>query len=372
MDAELSPIYERVMRAVRPEDLFKELTVLLPPRLLAVHLTQEVEQMQAILDEGTYSSLDDRDAARLARAKLDELYAAALAKAGRGHYALDDYTMTPLPFGGQRIVVDGTNYAVGEKIHIGEHANVYRGRMQIDQGSAGVVMRVAHTPDDNPFLFKEIRIIERLHRKDVGYWRSMPFMFGRFNANERIGVIYRYFDGLSLTDVRADPLHKSGLDQRHVVWVLDRILGLLGYIHSLGVVHGHIEPDRVRVRPSNHNALLTGWGTAVVRPATSGERILPVGGVFEAPEVQDGRPVGPWTDIYCLGKTLIWLIGGNPATNEMPETVEPKLRVFLLNMVRKSPKGRPHDAWQLYEAQNRLKDSLWERRFVHLNLSTRS
>lgn len=371
MDADLSPIYERVMRAVRPEDLFIELTVLLPPRLLAKHLAQEVEQMRTVLTEESYSSTDDREAARMARARFEDLYGTALAKAGSGHYGLDDYSIMPLQ-SGTRIVVGGSTYAVGEKIHEGIHADVYGGRMSIDQGSAGVVMRLAHTPDDNPVLYNEIRVIERLHREEFGYWRNVPFMFGRFSAGERVGIIYRYFEGLTLTDLRADPLHKSGLDQRHVVWVLDRVLGLLGYIHSKGVVHGHIAPDKVRVRPSNHNALLTGWGTAVVKPAQTGERIFPVGSVFEAPEVQDGGSVGPWTDIYSLGKTLIWLIGGDPVTNSMPDAVEPKLRMFLLNMVRRSPKGRPQDAWQLYEAQNRLKDSLWERRFVHLNISTGS
>lgn len=150
---------------------------------------------------------------------------------------------------------------------------------------------------------------------------------------------------------------------------MDRLLGLLGYVHSLGIIHGRIDPERVRVRPGNHNALLTGWGHAVYRPAVTREGIVPNGGMFEAPEIGDSNAIGPWTDIYSLGKTLIWLIGGDPVTNEMPDSVEPKLRQFLLNMVRKSPRARPNDAWQLYKAQNRLKDSLWERRFLPLNLA---
>lgn len=368
MDADLKEAYDRVMQANRPEDAFKPLTVMLPPRLLEEHLAPEVEEMRVVLDESKYSSFDDKESVRIARARLDAFCTAAFAKAAKGLYAVDDYQML-VPPSGKNINVDGITYSVGEKFHVGEHSALYKGRIVLDKGSAGVIIRVANTPEDNPHLFNEIRILEMLHRKDVGYWKNMPFLLARFNSGERVGVVYRYFEGLTLTEVRANKLHRNGLDQRHVVWVMDRMLGLLWYVHTMGIIHGRIEPQRIRVRPSNHNALLTGWGQAVYRPAVTDERIASVGGVFEAPEVRDSGEVGPWTDIYCLGKSLIWLIGGDPVTNEMPESVEVKIRQFLFNMVRKSPRARPQDAKQLYQAQNRLKDSLWERRFIHLDIA---
>lgn len=369
MDADLLPVYERVMQASRPEDTFKPMGLVLPPRLLEQHLAPEMDVMREVLTVERYHSADDRDAAQVARSKLERLYADALVRAGKGHYALDDYTMLLPPSSGRSIQVGDTRYSVGEKLHVGEHASLYKGRMEIDGGSAGVVIRVANTPDDNPYLFREIRMLDLLHQQDVGYWRNVPFMLGRFMAGERVGIVERYFDGVSLTTIRANRLHRDGLDQRHVFWIMDRMLGLLAYAHKLGIVHGRIEPDRILVRPSNHNGFLTGWGHAVYRPAVTGERIHAVGGIFEAPEVRDSGKVGPWTDIYCLGKTLIWLVGGNTDTDEMPDTVEPKAQRFLQNMVRRSPKARPRDALQLYDAQNLLKDSLWERRFIHLDLA---
>lgn len=369
MDADLAPVHERVMQATRPEDAFRPLTVIVPPQLLVEHLTPEMEEMLAVLSPERYTAYDDRTAASEAKAKLERLYAEGIEKARRGQYALDDYTMLLPPTGGRVIEVDGARYTIGEQLHVGEHSAIYKGRMKAGRGSAGVAIRVANTPDDNPHLFTEIRMLDYLHRQEVGYWKNIPFMFARFMAGERVGVIQRYFEGVTLTQVRADRLHRDGLDQRHVMWIMDRMLGLLGYTHRLGIVHGRIEPERIRVRPDNHNALLSGWGHAVYRPAVTGERLRAVGGVFEAPEVRDSGEVGPWTDIYCLGKTLIWLIGGDPATDEMPSSVEPIVRRFLRNMVRKSPRARPHDALQLYDAQNRIKDSLWERRFIHLDLT---
>ncbi|MBP9669243.1 MAG: protein kinase family protein [Candidatus Pacebacteria bacterium] len=368
MDEDLSRIHERVMQAHRPEDAFKELSVLLPPRLLAVHLKPEMDEMLGILDDTKYSSFEDKEAARTAREKLQQLYDDALAKAARGLYALDDYSML-VPARGRNIVVDGMEFAVGEKFHIGEQTTLYKGRIAVDRGSAGVVMRLANTADDSAMVLNEIRLLDILHRADVGYWRNVPYMLARFSAGDRVGIITRYFSGLTLEELRANRLHRNGLDQRHMVWIMDRMLGLMWYYHTLGIIHGNIAPDKIRIRPSNHTVFLTGWRKAVFRPAITGERITASGGIFEAPEVRDSGEVGPWTDIYCLGKTLIWLVGGDPYSDEMPDSVEPKIRQFLRNMVWKHPKRRPHDAKQLYDAQNRLKDSLWERRFLHLNVA---
>lgn len=369
MDANLRPIYERVMQAIRPEDAFKELTVVLPPRLLAGHLEPEMAEMRQVLDEGSYSSFDDQQAAATARARLEQLYTDALAQAAHGLYVLDDRTVSALPSGGRRITVGGLECSVGETLHEGDHSTVYRGRVRTAYGSGGVVFKVAKGPEHNPYLFNEIRMLDLLHRSEVGFWRNVPFMLGRFTAGNRVGIVERLFDGYTLREVRANALHRDGLDQRHMVWVLDRVLGVLGYAHKLGIIHGGISPDRIRVRPSNHNAMLTGWGYSVYRPSITDECVPPTGGPFEAPEVGRGGTLGPWTDIYSLGKTLIWLLGGDPETNEVPETVEPILRRFLLNMVRKSPQARPNDAWQLYDAQNRIKDTLWPRQFVHLNMA---
>ncbi len=369
MDADLLPVYERIMQAARPEDVFEELSVVLPPRLMEKHLQPEMDAMRSVLDADRYSSLDDKEAARLAKPKLEEFYRMALERAAKGLYAPEDYTPYVPTGNGRTIIVDGTTYTVGEKFHVGEHSALYKGRMAIDQGSAGVIIRIANDPGTNPYVLNEIGMLDQLHRVDVGYWRHIPFMLGRFSAGDRIGLVTRYFSGHTLTEVRANKLHRDGLDQRHVVWVLDRMLGLMWYYHELGIVHGRIEPERIRVRPYNHNALLTGWGHAVFKPAITGQKLASVGGIFEAPEIGDSGAVGPWTDIYSLGKTLIWLIGGDPATNEMPDRVEPKLRQFLANMVWKSPKARPHNARQLYDAQNRLKDTLWERRFVHMPMA---
>ncbi len=374
MDADLAPVYEQVMSAARPEDVFREFHMVLPERLLIEHLSTEVARFREVLNSGSYSAPDDVAAASTARERFETLYQAALKKASQGLYALDGYIALPVPSGGRKIVVDGVSYTIGQQVHMGEHSTLYAAYFPHDGGHAKALVRVANTEHDNPFLNNEIRILDRLHRKvadkELGYWRYLPYVLGRFQAGNRNGIIYRWFEGVTATNIRFNRLHKDGLDQRHMVWIYDRMINLLGFAHNRGIVHGRIEPDRLLVRPSNHNVMLTGWGQAVYKPAVTGERVVSLSeSPFAAPEVRQTGVVGPWTDIYSLGKSMIWLLGGDPSSNEMPDTVHPKVQRFLLNTVWENPKARPQNAWLLYEAQILLKDSLWERRFIHLNLA---
>lgn len=374
MDADLAPMYERVMSATRPEDMFRELHLVLPRRLLEEHLSTEVAGFRQVLNPESYRAPDDVAAATTARERFESHYGAALLKASNGLYALDGYLPLPVPNVGQSINVAGVAYTIGQRVHTGTHAAFYQAYFPHDGGHAMALIKVAHALSDNLFLNNEIQILDRLHRmvagKELGYWRNIPYILGRFETGKRTGIVYRWFEGVTAAQIGLNRLHKDGLDQRHMIWIYDRMINLLGFAHNRGIVHGRIQPDRLRVRLSNHNVMLTGWGQAVYKPAITGELIKPEAtSPFLAPEVQTTGAVGPWTDIYSLGKSMIWLLGGDPSTNQMPDSVHEKVKRFLLATVREKPQARPQDAWQLYQAQIRLKDSLWERQFLHLNLA---
>ena len=66
---------------------------------------------------------------------------------------------------------------------------------------------------------------------------------------------------------------------------------------------------------------------------------------------------------------MIWTLGGDPATNSLPASVEEPLRLFLLSLVEENYLVRPADAWSLYEQQCQIKDSLWPRKFLHFDMA---
>jgi serine/threonine protein kinase len=187
-----------------------------------------------------------------------------------------------------------------------------------------------------------------------------------------MGLIFRTTYGLTLTEVRTKRAQRAGVDQRHIAWMLDRTLSALGFVHRCGLVHGSLSPDSIVVNDRLHNATLTEWGCSALNPARTGDRVVvdsQLKSPFCAPEVIAAGEIGPWSDIYALGKTMIWLIGGDPVSNSIPTQVEPEFANFLLRMVHEDHYQRSTDCWELYEEQCRIKDALWPRKFLHFDVS---
>jgi serine/threonine protein kinase len=224
------------------------------------------------------------------------------------------------------------------------------------------MIKVARDLPDSRAVRRELSILQLLHESEVPQWKHLPFVIDRFDAGGRIGAVLRSFPGPTLAAVRELPRYRSGVDQKHVMWIVDRLLSCLGYVHRLGVVHGTIDPSHVLIEPDTHNVCLTGWSFGVIAPARSGERILVPPGVFSAPEVQSGA-IGPWTDIYSVGKLMIWLAGGAPGSTHVPTAVAEPIRELLRSMVEEDSSLRPHDAWALAEQFAQIKQQLWQGRF---------
>jgi len=54
-------------------------------------------------------------------------------------------------------------------------------------------------------------------------------------------------------------------DFRHIVWIVNRVLTLLHYSHSVGLVHGAVVPNHILIDNVNHGAKLIDW-TASAAP----------------------------------------------------------------------------------------------------------
>ena len=140
--------------------------------------------------------------------------------------------------------------------------------------------------------------------------------------------------------------------------MLSRVLAAAGLAHRYGVVHGRICPEHVVIDPVTHLGVVVGWGGSVLAPGRSGQRLLAPIPTFSAPEAA-GATIGPWSDVYSIGKTFLWLLGGDLATDAVPEQVEPPLAAFLKSMVHEDPYQRPEDCWQLLDTLDRMKVELW-------------
>ncbi len=369
MDLELERVYLQVMQARIAEDLFGAEDVVLAPSKLFEHLEKKRASLVRVLEADGYLG-EDREGACEARARLEKFWADVKLRVPRNLYGLPGYQTGRSPTLRKSFRVGEHSYHLGHTLSEADGTATYLGAVEMHDVHLGEVMfKVAQTPLNNPTIAREDRILSLLHTEEIPQWKHLPIVLDRFQSQNRAGLVFRKVSGNSLSWLRSRPQHLKGLDQRDAIWMLDRTLSCLGYVHRCGIVHGTLSPDRMVFQHLSHNIVLTEWGDAVHRPALSGECVEKVIEPFSAPEVVDHGVIGPWSDIYSLGKVMIWLLGGDPKRNEIPQGVVTPLKNFLLRMVQEDRYARPTDAWALWDEENRIKDAHWERKFRALNVA---
>jgi Serine/threonine protein kinase len=371
MDADLQPVYNRIMQAEHPEDLFGSRSVILPPSTLLEYLAKEYDALKAVTPPSLYGALEDVEAARDADAKLDRLYATGKDRIKRQVYGIEGANKIRPSYASKSFKVGENTYFIGAKLFTSEHANGYEGFLERDGKSIGeVVIKVAIDVSHNPHLQNEARNLDAMHAIDAPQWKHLPLLLDRFSSANRIGLVHRKIVGFSLSDVRVHRVHKNGVDAKHIAWMFDRAFSCLGFVHGMGLVHGGINPDTIIVQPPNHNVFLVGWSGAALKPAQTEEKVTAPVTDYTAPEVRAAGQIGPWSDIYSLGKTMIYALGGDPTTGELPDSVPDAYKKFLAELTAADQFARPAKAWDLHTEHCRIKDATFgARKFVHFDMS---
>jgi hypothetical protein len=91
-----------------------------------------------------------------------------------------------------------------------------------------------------------------------------------------------------------------------------RLAGALESAHRAGVVHGDLRPDDMMLTDDGEPLLADFGLVTLVRPNASGVTD-PKDLAHVAPELLDGEPVSPASDIYALASALYTLLSGQPA-----------------------------------------------------------
>jgi serine/threonine protein kinase len=171
---------------------------------------------------------------------------------------------------------------------------------------------------------------------------------------------------LILSFAEGEPLDKlleqgGPIDDEHICWILDRILGALGYLHGKwNIVHCDLKPANVIVQVPEHMATVVDFGLASVNPV---EWSKAKGGTpgFLPPEFGAGMPPIPASDVYSVGKIGLALAGGDPCKGTFPADMAPALRDFLEPMILFDPVLRPQSVDKLRHELETLRLKVWKR-----------
>jgi len=94
--------------------------------------------------------------------------------------------------------------------------------------------------------------------------------------------------------------------------VIQQLARALGHAHEAGVIHRDLKPENVMVRD---DGVLKLMDFGIARVLDPGERMTVTGALvgspaYMAPEVIDGEPATPESDVFSLGTLLYWLWTG--------------------------------------------------------------
>lgn len=262
-------------------------------------------------------------------------------------------------------------YAVLSRLGSGGFATVYRVRdTNLDREVALKVMR--------PLLLSDANFVERFQQEarvaaNLDHPHIVP-IYDYGDVEDRLCLVMKLLPGGSL----GDRIAGGPLPWDEVVKLTGQVAAALDYAHERGLVHRDIKPENVLLDDEG-NAVLADFG--LVRALESGRLTTSLSGgvlgtpAYLAPEVWDGKPGTPPTDIYGLACLVYEMITGAqlfdaptpPATMTLhfrpppfpeswPEGTPPGIETVLRRALAHNPEERYPSARAFAEALGALKD----------------
>ncbi|MBI4851645.1 MAG: hypothetical protein HY819_07610 [Acidobacteria bacterium] len=358
MSNELETTYQMVLQAEFPEDVFGALLAE-TPEAKKEQLNTIYKQLAKILHPDRYQNKASfHQKAAEAFPILLELYERAKTRIDKeiyGSKAPDEEEEIDFI-----IQTRKQEYHLRATLAEGDLSILYKGDFVNESGqTVKIVAKVIQDPADNDLAQNEIKVLRTLLATPSKASKHLPVFYDQFKTTEgQLGLILNYLEGY-YDFYSVYEKYKQGIAEKHMVWMLGRLLSIAGFAHSRGVVHGNIEPAHVMIRPSDHNLCLIDWSYAAINPFQTGDSFKVFNEDYSAPEVAERKKPIPSSDLYSIGKCMIFLLGGDIKTNSIPNTVNERLRRFIQYFVLPSPLQRAQDAWEMHEQLSKLIVELW-------------
>lgn len=357
---ELQDAYANIMHAVSSEFVFGSLTGQNKEEQLQKLKSIYRRIMKVVHSDRYQDDLDAIDLADEATARLNELFERAKKKIEYGTYGKEgqEYlNRTMLETESGLFYVDFSQPVAEGDIAFFFAGNSAQSQENDEEGQ--VLVKLVDDPANNDLMNNEIRILKIFEKKPGPQNKHLPVIIDSFTSKTgQVGTIIREFDVINFPEI-IEFIYPEGVPTIHAVWMMSRILSALGFVHKRKVVHCNIAPEHFIVLPKSHNVFILDWCYASYMPFQTNGAFKAVNEPFSPPEVLEGKIPSTSADLFSLGKCMIYLLGGNPETNEMPDHVDDRFRRFVELFVRESPIQRPRDAWEMWEQLTNLRQEMF-------------
>jgi serine/threonine protein kinase len=240
-------------------------------------------------------------------------------------------------------------YKVVKKIAEGGFGRVYEARHQVLDEKVCIKHNINISDYDTKLFISEAKSIWELRHHSLPAVRDMVLL-----DDGSCALVMSFIEGPTLAQL-ADKYKKKGeeLDPENVCWLMERVLDALRYMHWHGVVHGDVKPQNIIVQPDNHTCVLVDFGLSKVKPnrKTGAEGYTPA---FASPEALNFKTQLPESDLYSLGLTMIYAVGGDPLKKRVPTSLPKPIRDFISDLVVFDISQRP--CWDKFDLLEKLRE----------------
>lgn len=239
------------------------------------------------------------------------------------------------------------SYTFFEHVASGDIADVYKG---VSEGNVCFI-KIPYEAKDGDLIDNEFEILTKVRHQ------SLPYVESKIIINGSKAIVSREVEGITCSELLKQ--YPNGVPAEHVMWMVERLLSVVGFLHYNCIVHGNITPDNIMINKKNHNVTLFGFSFAIQRANEETARYKFFNDYYSAPEIGKKIRVEPSTDIYSIGKIAILLMGGNVSNGGMPLNIDRRVRDFIRGMCKEDPICRSNDAWMLYSQLQELRTSVY-------------
>jgi serine/threonine protein kinase len=230
-------------------------------------------------------------------------------------------------------------YRFLEKIAEGGFGETYKAEHVLNKKLACIKYALNLDPEDETMLIEEAGTIWDLRHYGIPAVKGLLRM-----PDNKLALVMSYVPGLTLAQY-IEHHYQTGMDAEHVAWITERVLNILKYLHMHGVVHGDVKPQNIIIEAEKHTVVVVDYGLSMIKPkgTTPAKGYTPY---FAAPEQEAFSPPIPETDLYGLGMTMIFALGGDVEHVNVPPNTPKAMCAFIKSLIRRDPLKRPK-VWQV-------------------------
>lgn len=290
---------------------------------------------------------------------LNKMYKLALKEIDEGIYETFDLKIL---YKTKKAIIEfkiGTNeYKFYEYLSDSDIYSIYRGILE----DKIVYLNIPLSEDDNQIAESEYKLLQTLDHPLI------PKPLDIVKINNLSSIIYEN-NGI---DFETFMKEYGPIDEFHIGWIIERLLNVVGYLHSNKIVHNNIKPENLSFIPDSHTVVLLDYSLAINKANENASTYQIINEDYSPPYVNKNAKVIPNSDIYAIGKIAIKLLGGDVKSNGMPININEKIRNFIRKLVDVRISQIQNDAYALWDELIKIREELYgQKTFKKLNKKER-